>query len=101
MTRHAHEIGAFEIDSLHGQSQVAICHSFFVYEHARGNGKAHDLKLKQQQALDQALYDFAICTVAAGNAAQKKVLVKAGWKKLSEFPNRRSCEITELWGATV
>ena len=28
-------------------------------------------------------------------------LQQAGWQKLAEFRNRRSCETTEIWGAAV
>lgn len=101
MTRHATKTGAFEIDSLPGQSQVAVCHSFFIKELDRGIGQAHDLKDSQLDQIIDAHYDFAICTVAAGNTAQKRVLQKAGWKWLSDFHNRRSCETTELWGFAV
>lgn len=101
MTRHASTAGAFEIDSLPGQSQVAVCHGFFVRTDARGKGNAHKLKLRQNAELRLKNYDFAVCTVAAGNAAQKRVLLQAGWQKLTEFTNRRSCETTEIWGAAV
>jgi len=101
MVRHATTAGAFELDSLPGQSQVAVCHSFFIGERHRGKGAAHHLKDRQIAELDVAGYDFAVCTVAAGNAAQKRVLERAGWAKLAEFRNRRSCETTELWGYQV
>lgn len=101
MTRHASATGAFEIDSLPGQSQVAVCHSFFVAAEARGKGHAHTLKARQANELRLANYDFAVCTVASGNAAQKRVLEAAGWRKLAEFTNRRSRETTEVWGAAV
>lgn len=101
MTRHASPAGAFEIDSLPGQSQIAVCHSFFVRDEARGQGAAHQLKMRQNAELRLNNYDFAICTVAAGNGAQKRVLERAGWSKLAEFANTRSCETTEIWGAPI
>lgn len=101
MNRNSFPEGAFEITSLPGQCQVAVCHSFFVREEHRGKGYAHHLKNMQYHALHRANYDFAICTVAAGNAAQKAALTKAGWKKLAEFRNSRQAETTELWGMEV
>lgn len=101
MTRSYCAFGAFEIDSLPGQPQVAVCHSFVVPEGTRGNGNGHALKSLQNCVLQAAKYDFAICTVAAGNAAQKRILTKAGWVRLASFRNRRSCETTELWGRAV
>lgn len=96
--RFTHKSGAFEIGSLPGQSQVAVCHSFFIRESERGQGQAHTLKAMQRHTLTALHYDYAICTVAGGNTAQKTVLEQAGWKKLAEFRNHRSSETTELWG---
>lgn len=90
--------GACEIDSLPGQSQIAICHSFFIANFKRGNGKGHQLKFKQMKALYRAQYDYALCTVAGDNERQKHVLSKSRWKKLAEFANRRSGGVTEIWG---
>lgn len=92
------DIGACEISSLPGQSQVAVCHSFFVHAGHRGQGHAHTLKALQRHALQAMHYDFAICTVAADNAAQIAVIRQAGWMLLAEFKNHRSCEVTQVWG---
>lgn len=100
MSRHVDENGGFELDSLPGQCQVAICHSFFITEAQRGRGKGKALKQSQRRVLRQLHYDFGVCTVSANNAAQKRVLEAAGWTKLAEFPNRRLAETTELWGVT-
>lgn len=97
MTRYSNPFGAFEIDSLPGQSQVAVCHSFVVPEDQRGHGHAHNLKSLQEIELDIKHYDLAICTVSATNMRQKRVLAKAGWTYLTCFRNRRSSETTELW----
>jgi hypothetical protein len=97
--RYTNKHGAFEISSLPGQSQIAVCHSFFVHENERGHGHAHTLKAQQRHTLTGLHYDYAICTVSGGNAAQKAVLAQSGWTKLAEFPNHRSSETTEIWGA--
>ncbi len=96
--RIATKVGACQIDSLPGQSQIGICHSFFVEHGMRGAGEGHRLKKKQLKALYRARYDFALCTVAAGNFRQKAILEKQGWKKLADFWNSRSSEFTEIWG---
>lgn len=99
--RYASAAGAFEIDSVPSQPQVAHCHGFFVYQHLRGLGLAHALKADQNRMLVALGYDFATCTVCAGNAAQKRVLERAGWKKLSEFDSRKTGESVEIWGWKV
>ena len=101
MTRHSNHYGAFEIDSLPGQSQVAVCHAFVVPEDRRGQGHGHQLKHLQEIELDLQHYDFAICTVAAVNYRQKRILAKAGWQRIAAFRNRRSCETTEMWARSA
>jgi len=101
MTRYCTAYGAYEIDSTPGQPQVAHCHSFFVRQEHRGQGLAHTLKKHQNTTLSVLGYDFATCTVAAGNAAQKRVLEAAGWSQLGRFDNARTGEITELWGCSL
>lgn len=52
MTRYATEHGAFEIDSLPSQCQVAICHGFYIKPDSRGQGKANELKQYQNEELN-------------------------------------------------
>lgn len=101
MTRYCTAYGAYEIDSTPGQPQVAHCHSFFVKHEHRGQGLAHGLKKHQNMTLAALGYDFATCTVAASNTAQKRVLEAAGWSQLSRFDNVRTGEMTELWGRSL
>lgn len=101
MTRYCTAYGAYEIDSTPGQPQVAHCHSFFVAQKLRGQGLAHHLKKHQHVTLASLGYDFATCTVSAGNHAQKRVLEAAGWSQLSRFDNARTGEMTELWGRSL
>lgn len=98
-TRICHHTGACEITSLPGQSQVAVCHGFFIHENHRKHGNSHLLKAVQRHTLQSMRYDYAICTVSANNLAQKATLTQAGWTKLAEFRNHRSSETTELWGS--
>ncbi len=100
-TRYASDFGAFEISPIPGQPQIAHCHGFFVIPEARGRGIGTQLKEKQMELLFDELFDYATCTVDAGNAVQKHVLEKAGWRCLAVFDNRRTGGQTELWGWAV
>ena len=99
--RFATPVGAYEIESVPSQPQVAHCHGFFVHRHLRGNGMAHRLKTQQMGTLSRLGYDFATCTVCASNAAQKKVLARAGWRSLASFVSSKTGEQVELWGCAV
>lgn len=99
--RFANNAGAFIIDPLPSQPQLAICHGFFVSHAQRGKGLAHQLKQEQNELLRALNYDAAICTVDGANEVQKKVLTKAGWKHLLSFRNRKTGGRTELWGCHV
>ena len=90
--------GAYEIESVPSQPQMAHCHGFFVSTDHRGNGCAHDLKDNQNRMLAALGYDFATCTVCGSNTAQKKVLARAGWERLASFVSSKTDEVVELWG---
>lgn len=75
MTRHATAFGCYEIDNIPGQPQAAHCHGFVVWPNHRGQGLAHKLKEHQNGMLALQGYDFAACTVATHNQAQKRVPV--------------------------
>ena len=93
--------GAYEIDSLPSQPQVAHCHAFFVPKDLRGKGRAHALKTHQNLMLAALGHDFATCTVCGSNTAQKKVLARAGWERLASFDSSKTGEEVELWGWRV
>ena len=46
-------------------------------------------------------YDYATATVDASNAAQKRVLTKAGFSRLDSFANTKTGSTTELWGRHI
>lgn len=98
MTRFATEDGAFEIDSLPSQCQVAICHGFYIKPDSRGQGAAYELKQYQNDCIRDLGYNYAICTVIASNMAQKRVLARQGWLKLTDFYSERQDEDVEIWG---
>ena len=98
MTRFATKDGAFEIDSLPSQCQVGICHGFYVNPDKRGQGAAHGLKQYQNDCITGLGYNYAICTVVATNMAQKRVLARHGWLKLTDFYSERQDEDVEIWG---
>jgi len=99
--RFATPVGAYEIDSVPSQPQVAHCHGFFVPIGMRGKGLAHDLKTNQNLVLASLGYDYATCTVCGSNAAQKRVLTRAGWLRLASFVSSKTGEQVELWGWKV
>ncbi|EXI76539.1 MAG TPA: N-acetyltransferase [Candidatus Accumulibacter phosphatis] len=99
--RFATPVGAYEIDSVPSQPQVAHCHGFFVHNDRRGRGLAHDLKTHQNLMLSRLGYDFATCTVCRSNDRQKKVLARAGWRSLASFVSSKTGEQVELWGYEI
>lgn len=101
MTRYAHLEGAFEIDTIPAQPQIAHCHGFFVIAERRGHGNAHVLKRHQMERLASEHYDYATATVDASNEAQKCVLTKAGFRRLDTFSNSKTGSTTELWGCAI
>lgn len=96
--RFATLFGAYEIDSVPGQPQVAHCHGFFVSADLRGRGFAHQLKTDQNITLLALKYDYAMCTVCSNNIAQKRVLEGAGWSRTGEFMSSKSGAAVEVWG---
>lgn len=101
MTRYAILDGAYEIDTIPAQPQIAHCHGFFVVAERRGLGRAHVLKRHQMERLAAEHYDYATATVDASNAAQKRVLTKAGFRWLDTFANTKTGSNTELWGRHI
>lgn len=100
-TRHASSGGAFELTSLPGQSQVAVCHGFFISPAYRGKGSGQALKAIQLEMLAYYHYDYALATVAASNLPQQAILAAKGFTKPAEFNNRRQAEVTQIWGRPV
>lgn len=101
MTRYAYPFGAFCIDAIPNQPQVAHCHSFFVHDTHRGQGKGKLLKLTQLEVLRTLGFNFATCTTAGDNHRQHRVLESVGWNRLCEFPNSLTGGTTVLWGWEV
>lgn len=97
MTRFASEFGAYEIDSLPSQVQVAIAHGFFIAPTHRGQGKASELKADQNARIAALGYDYAIATVVADNVRQKRTLERAGWRKFDQFFSKRQDTTVEIW----
>jgi len=101
VTRYAFPHGAFEIDTIPAQPQIAHCHGFFVPIGMRGQGNAHAPKRRQMECLASELYDYATSTVDAGNVAQKRVLKQAGFRRLDTFTNSKTGGHTEIWGRAI
>lgn len=98
MTRYSTAYGAYEIDSMPGQPQVAHCHSLLVRHELRGGGFGHKLKHHQMCNLNSLGYDYATCTIDGSNNRQRAVLQKADWHLLSSITNSKTGGITQLWG---
>lgn len=101
MTRYAYPYGAFCVEQIPNQPQVAHCHSFFVFDAQRGKGLGKLLKAKQCEVLRALGYDFATCTTAGDNLRQHRVLEANGWARIAEFANKQSGGTTILWGWQV
>lgn len=101
MSRYAYPYGAFCIDQIPNQPQVAHCHSFFVHADKRGHGFAKLLKAQQCAVLRTLGFNFATCTTAGDNHRQQRVLEGAGWQRLAEFSNQLTGGTTVLWGWEV
>jgi len=101
MARYATEYGAYELDSVPSQPQIAHCHGLFVHPAHRGKGLGHELKRDQMNLLARLGYDYATCTVDSSNDRQRAVLERAGWHLLQNIPNSRTGGITQLWGWLV
>ncbi len=98
MPRYAFEEGVFHIDAVPGQPQMAHCHGFVVFQEKRGQGNGHVLKKHQMALLRAGKFDFATCTVAAGNRHQISILSQAGWQGLTSFRNEVTGDTTHLFG---
>lgn len=94
MTRYALAHGAFHIESMPSQPQLALCHGFYVKHDRRGQGLGHQLKRHQEGMLDDLGFDYAICTVDGSNETQQKVLRAGGWVKLTDFVNTKTGGLT-------
>lgn len=101
MTRYAYPQGAFCVEQIPNQPQVAHCHSFFVYADQRGKGLGKQLKQQQCEVLRGLGYDYATCTTAGDNFRQHRVLESCGWTRLAVFENNQSGGTTVLWGWQV
>ena len=99
--RYTTDFAVFEIDTLPGNPQVAITHSFFVKSPCRGSGKGKAAKLAQNDTIKSLGYDSAICTVRSDNGAQKAILKHAGWRFSHQFYDQKQLTMVELWTYTV
>lgn len=91
-------IACGSIDPLPGSSQVAVFHSAFVLPEHRNNHYGSIAHGDRVQAAKEALYDYAIVTVDATNAAQIKILEAFGWKLLDSFTSSKTQHNVLLYG---
>lgn len=93
--------GGFDIDTMPGQPQVALCHSFFVRPGYRGLGCGKELKKDQAEELKKLGYDLAIATVAGDNERMKRIMETSGWKLKEGFLNTRAGGHTHVYAFVV
>lgn len=101
MTRHATEFGAFQIDQMPGNPQIAICSGFFIFPKYRGMGYGHKLKAYQMEILKSAGYSLAICSVRSDNAPQLRVQARAQWDEMREFFNDQTGAMTKVFSKAI
>lgn len=88
--------GAFEIDSLPGNPQVAVSHAVYVKAKGKGHGKAqHAQRLGQ---LSRLCYDYVLCTVDTANDTQVHILEQNGWTKLDSFTSSKTSHLVAIYG---
>ena len=99
MSSHRYNLreGGFEVTSLPGNLQVAICHAFYIAPRHRGGGAGKKLKSYQNDFLKVMGYDYAVCTVRTDNIKQRNVLQSQGWKRIYGFYDHRQDVVVELW----
>lgn len=91
-----------EVDTLPGCSQVAVSHGVFTPAHLRGKGNATKANLARTVIMKSYFgYDYALCTVAADNVAQIKIMEKNAWKRLDTFPSSKTNHEVHLYGKVL
>lgn len=99
--RHATQHSVREFTSFPGCNQIAVSHGMYMRKASRGKGHAH---YEQKISLDKMRelgYGYALCTVDADNAAQIKVLRKAGWRDLDHFVSEQTGTDLLIFGIGV
>jgi RimJ/RimL family protein N-acetyltransferase len=94
-------VGAYCIEAIPNQPQVAHCHSFFIAHDKRGKKFGSAMKVDQCKKLRELGFNYATCTTRADNAAQAAVLTRCGWTPISRFGNSNTGGETVLWGWEV
>ena len=95
------EHGEYSYSTMPTNRAVAMTYRFKVFQAFQGKGHGHVLKRHQLERLAAEHYDYATATVDASNAAQKRVLTKAGFRWLDTFANTKTGSNTELWGRAI
>jgi L-amino acid N-acyltransferase YncA len=81
-----------------GCPAMVISHGTIVPVDKRGKGhgtRAHRERLEEMRNMG---YNYAICTVAASNEAQVKILESHGWLCIAGFPNNHTGNDVRLYG---
>lgn len=94
-------VGHYELTSLPGCNQIVISHHAFINPEFRGKGLGHKTHAKRLDIIRNLGYDYALCTTAASNVPQRKILEAAGWKQLDQFKNSETNNEVIIWGKTI
>lgn len=97
-THDGKQVAVGEISSLPGCSQVAVFHSAFVLPQHRDNGVGHKAHVARLEAAQDALYNYALCTVDAENATQIAILNREGWIQLDWFISDKTGHRVWIYG---
>ncbi len=88
--RFSEKYGVYHISPLPGLPQAAVCHGFYVLDHAKGKGNGHKLMSDMISSLKAHNYDLAICTTAMDNDAMQRCLTRSGWAMTGMFNNQKT-----------
>lgn len=86
------------IENLPGCTQVGVSWGMYVYPWDRGKGYGKAEHLERLIAYKKMGYDYVLCTVAAGNEAQNKLLEHWGWRRVSTFKSTKTSNTVHIWG---
>lgn len=86
-----------EATPLPGCPQAVVLHNAFVAPDLREQGIGTAAHADRLNVLRHHLYDLAICTVVENNHAQERILLRAGWTRVTRFFNRRTGNWVWLW----
>ncbi len=84
-------VAQFFLEPLPGcECAAVISHGAWVDEKHRGRGLGTALLKIRTQAIDWSGFGVALATVRSDNPAERKLLYRAGWRRVTTFPTTGS-----------